>query len=58
MADAAIIPNEQETRARFVIPAKAGIHKLLIAGVGGNDGANSVDSVFMDSRLRGNDGVV
>ena len=58
MADAPTIPNEAETRATFVIPAKAGIHEHLGEGVRGNGGDQSVDSVFMDSRLRGNDGVV
>jgi hypothetical protein len=56
VADAPTIPDETETCARFVIPAQAGIHEHLVSGVRGNDGVSFVGSVFMDSRLRGNDG--
>jgi hypothetical protein len=58
MTDTPTIPNLAETRACFVIPAKAGIHGHLVWGFCGNGSAYSVGSVFMDSRLRGNDGVV
>jgi hypothetical protein len=58
MADAPTIPNKSETRTCFVIPAQAGIHEHRLSGVRGTCGAFSVGSMFMDSRLRGNDGVV
>jgi len=54
MAD---IPNEAEARATFVIPAQAGIHNLYTFGVCNTGDAYAFDSEFMDSRLRGNDGV-
>jgi hypothetical protein len=57
MADAPHIPNETETHAPFVIPAKAGIHNLQTFGVCGIGDAHAFGSEFMDSRLRGNDGV-
>ena len=58
MADAPTIPNESETRAPFVIPAQAGIHNLQTFGICGNGDARILGSEFMDSRLRGNDGVI
>jgi hypothetical protein len=57
MADAPHIPNEAETRARFVIPAKAGIHNLQTFGVCDIGDAHLLGSEFMDSRFRGNDEV-
>jgi hypothetical protein len=57
MADAPTIPNESETRTRFVIPAKAGIHNLQTFGVCCTGDAHALDSEYMDSRLRGNEGV-
>ena len=57
MADAPTIPEEVETRATFVIPAKAGIHNLQTFGVCDTGDAHTHGSEFMDSRLRGNDGV-
>jgi hypothetical protein len=57
MANAPHIPNETETRAHFVIPAKAGIHNLQTFGVCCIGDAHALGSEYMDSRLRGNDGV-
>ncbi len=57
MSDAPTIPNETETRTRFVILAKAGIHNLQTFGVRGSGDARALGSEYMDSRLRANDGV-
>ena len=55
MAD---IPNEAEARAAFVIPAKAGIPNLQPFGVCDTGDAHLLGYEYMDSRLRGNDGVI
>ena len=57
MADAPHISNKAETHAPFVIPAKAGIYNLQTFGVCDTGAAHLLGSEFMDSRLRGNDGV-
>ena len=58
MADTPTISNETKTCARFVIPAQAGIHNLGTFGVCGTGDAHALGSEYMDSRLRGNDGVI
>ncbi len=58
MADALYIPNKAETRSSFVITAKAGIHNIQTFGVCETGDAHAPGCGFMDSRLRGNDGVI
>ncbi len=58
MVDSRRIFSTVKTCATFVIPAKAGIHNLQIFGVCGIGDAHAFDSEYMDSRLRGNDGVI